>query len=59
METLVNIGKKPFVFAALKNIICIFRYSFLCLHCVRCVVPVSVRYRSCLVTVCMKALQNG
>ena len=32
----------------------VFHYSFLCLHCV---VPV-LHYRLCLVTVCMKVLQN-
>ena len=37
-----------------KNISCIFRYSFLCLCCV-----VSVHYRLCFVTVCMKILKNG
>ena len=39
-----------------KNISCIFHYSFVCLCCV---VPVSVHYRLCLVTVCMKVLTNG
>jgi hypothetical protein len=34
----------------------IFRYTF---DCLRCVVPVSVQYRLCLVTVRMKVLQNG
>ena len=33
----------------------IFRYSFVCL---RCVVPVSMHYRLCLVTVRVKVLQN-
>ena len=33
-----------------------FRYSFVCL---RCVVPVSVNYRLCSVTVRMKVLQSG
>ena len=33
-----------------KNISCVFRYSFVCLCCV---VPVSVQYRLCLVTVGM------
>jgi len=35
-------------------VVSIFCYSFLCLHCI---VPV-LRYRLCLVTVCMKVLQN-
>ena len=37
-------------------LVSIFRSSFVCL---RCVVPVSVHYRVCLVTVRMKGLQNG
>jgi len=36
--------------------VCIFRYSFICLCCV---VPVSMHYRLCLVTVRVNALQNG
>jgi len=36
------------------NISCIFCYCFVCLCCV-----VSVHYRLCLVTVCMRVLQNG
>ena len=56
METLDIIGIKLFVLAALKNISCIFRNSFVCLCCV---VPVSVHYRLCLVTVHMKLLQSG
>ena len=43
-----------FVLAALKEHI--FYYSFVCLCCV---VPVSVHYILCLVTVCKKVLQNG
>jgi len=39
-----------------KNISCIFCYSPVCLHCV---VPVSMHYRLCLVTVRMKALESG
>jgi hypothetical protein len=37
-------------------IVSIFYYSFVCLHCV---VPVSVHYRFCLITVHTKVLQNG
>ena len=54
METLDSIGIKLFVLAALKEHI--FHYSFVCLCCV---VPVSLHYILCLVTVCMKVLQNG
>ena len=39
-----------------KNISCVFHYSIVCL---RCIVPVSVHYRLCLVTVRMNVLQNG
>jgi len=59
MATLDNIGIKLFFFFGRrywKNICCIFRYSFVCLHCV---VPVWMHYRLCLVTVRMKALQSG
>jgi hypothetical protein len=51
MEILDSTGIKVFVFSMST-----FRYSFVCLHCV---VPVSVHYRLCLVTVCVKVLQNG
>jgi hypothetical protein len=39
-----------------EDVVSIFRYSFVCLHCV---VPVSLHYRLCLVTVCMKVVQSG
>ena len=54
METLDSIGIKLFVLAALKEHT--FHYSFVCLCCV---VPLSVHYILCLVTVCMKVLQIG
>jgi len=44
------------VLAALKEHSCTFRYSFVCLCCV---VPVSMHYKLCLVTVRMKVQQNG
>jgi len=55
METPDNIGIKLFVLATLKEY-WLYLLLFLCLCCV---VPVSVHYRLCLVTVGMKALQNG
>jgi hypothetical protein len=54
--TLENIGIKLSVFAALKEHCCIFCHSFVCL---RCVIPVSMHYRLCIVTVHMKVLQIG
>jgi len=54
MET-DNIGIK-LCWLHFKNISCIFCYSFVCLCCA---VPVSVNYRLCLVTVCVRVLQNG
>ena len=38
-----------------KKLSCIF-FNLVCLCCI---VPVSIHYRLCLATVCMKALQNG
>jgi len=57
METLGRMRIKLFVLAALKKTLIanIFRYSFICL---RCVVPVSVHYSLCLVTLCRKVLLN-
>ena len=55
METLDIIGIKLFVLAALNEHQFIFRYSFVCLHCV---VPVSVHYRLCLVTVLTKVVPD-
>ena len=37
-------------------VVSVFHYSFICL---RCLVAVSMHYRLCLVTVCVKVLQNG
>jgi hypothetical protein len=55
METLDNIGIKLFVLAARKKL-----YLYLSLFvCLRCVVPVSVHYRLCIVRVRMKELQMG
>ena len=39
-----------------KNIRRIFLFYFVCLWCL---VPVSMHYKLCLVTVCMKVMQNG
>jgi hypothetical protein len=47
MEKLDIIGKNCLYWLHLKNISCECRYSFVCL---RCVVPVSVHYRLCLLT---------
>jgi hypothetical protein len=55
METPDNIGIKLFVLAALKEY-WLYLLLFLCLCCA---VPVLIDYRLCLVTVCVKALQNG
>ena len=55
METLDNIGIKLFVLAALKEHLLYLPIFF----CLCCVVPVSVHYRLCLVTVFMKVPQNG
>jgi len=56
LETLENMGINFFCWLHWKNISIIFRYTFVCLGCV---VSVSVHYRLCLVTVCMKVLQNS
>ena len=58
MATPENIQQKTvFVGCAERTlVVSTFRYSFVCLHCV---VPVSVLYRLCVVTVGMKGLQNG
>ena len=53
METLRQYRNKTVLAALEKNISCTFCYSFVCLCCV---VPVSIHYRLCLVTVCMKVL---
>jgi hypothetical protein len=55
METLDNIGIKLFVLAALKE----HEFYLVLFFCLCCVVPVSVQYRLCLVTVCVRVLHNG
>ena len=58
MEKLDNTGIELFVFGCTERtlVVSIFLYSFVCL---RRVVPVSVHYRLCLVTIRTKVLQNG
>jgi len=53
-----NIGIQLFCVACIERMLAasIFHYSFVHLCCV---VPLPVHYRLCLVTVCMKVLQNG
>jgi hypothetical protein len=57
METLDNTGIKLFVLAALKeHFFIFFFYYFVCLCCA---VQVSMHYKLCLVTVCVKYCKMG
>ena len=57
METLDNIGIKLFSLGCTKRTLVV--SFFILLFCLCCVMPVSVHYSLCLVTVCVKKLQNG
>jgi len=57
VEAIDSIGIKLFVGCTERtSVVSTFRHCFVCL---RCVVPVSMHYILCLVTVRMEVLQNG
>ena len=57
VEAIDSIGIKLFVGCTERtSVVSTFRHCFVCL---RCVVPVSMHYKLCLVTVRMEVLQNG